>query len=305
MKQLLEWLSGAVAGSSVRVRLRSWADNRALRLASLAIAALIFGVGTYWSIHALDISLDDLRLRPLTALASLVAVSLLYGGVGLALLARSAGLSVPLGKATVTSAYAYLAEMLPIPGGAVVRVGALMRAGGTMRMSSLVVLTAVLWIALAMIGAGAVLLWRVERIGWAILVIGALASVCVVGWLWAVAGIEIAMQTLVHRCIGILLTGLRLQAAFAALGAPIEFSETFPFVLAVLLGSASMIAPAGLGISEAVAALVAMTGDFAPSTAFLATGLDRLFCVAACGVVVLISQFPGARAMCSIRSPDI
>ena len=263
-----------------------------------AVALLVFCGGGYWSIRALGISVGELRYAQLVALACLVVLSLLYGGMGLVLLARSAGLSIPLGRSTVISAYAYLAEMLPLPGGAVVRAGALVSAGGTIAKSSaLVVLTAVLWIALASIGAGAVLAMHAHRLGWVLLVAGMLGAAGVVGWLWLVAGIAIAVQTLVHRCAGIALTGLRLQFAFAALGASIEFSETFPYVFAVLLGSASMIAPAGLGVSEATAALLATLSEHAPGVAFLATGIDRLFCVAGCAIAVLVAQFSGIQSL--------
>ena len=270
-------------------------SRRRWRVPLLLIASLIFLVGAYWAFSTLPISPGQLRTTPLLILAGLIVPSLLYGGLGLWLLARSARLSMPVGKATVISAHAYLAEMLPLPGGAIVRAGALIQAGSTFgRSSALVILTAFFWISLAMLAAG-VTLWPVStHLAVPLLSIGGLASGVIFTWLWSVASATIAVQTLVHRIIGIFLTALRLTFAFAALHMPIDLSQTFPFVLATLLGSASSVAPAGLGSSESLAALAATASDYPPGIAFLAVGIDRLFCVGGCAVLSLGTQVRGS-----------
>jgi uncharacterized membrane protein YbhN (UPF0104 family) len=198
---------------------------------------------------------------------------------------------MPIRRATIISAYAYLAELLPLPGGAVIRTGALVRAGGTLRDSSmLVLLTAVLWVALAMMGAGLTLVPTSIGLAWPLMLIGTIGVGGVLQWLWAKAGYRTALLTLVHRIAGIAITALRLKFAFAALGVSIGLIETFPFVLALLMGSASSIAPAGLGVSEALAALAATTGQIPPATAFLAVGIDRLMCLAGCALVATAFQ---------------
>jgi hypothetical protein len=197
---------------------------------------------------------------------------------------------MPLGKATSISAYAYLAEVLPLPGGAIVRFGALMDAGGNVRNSaSLVLLTAVLWIALAFVGAGIAMWSQSRHLAWPLLIIGTICAAGTGGWLWRFAGPLITTQTILHRLIGIALIGLRLKFAFAALGTTIAFSETFPFVLTMLLGSASLVAPSGLGVSEALAALIATTVSYSPNVAFLATGIDRFFCLTGCAILAVIT----------------
>ena len=283
---------------SSAVRMKSSTFERRLtrwRGPALIGSLILFCGGAYWSFGAVDLPPSGLRSLPLFLLALSVLPSLLYGGVAMWLLARSAGQSMPVAKGTVVSAYAYLAELLPLPGGAVVRAGALVRAGASLgRSSALVVLTAILWLALAMVMAALTLLPLSFTLALPLLVIGSLASVAIVAWLWSTAGPAIVLQTLVHRMFGILLTALRLNFAFAALHISTGFTGTFPFVLAILLGSASSIAPAGLGISEALAALAATVTAIPPAIAFLAVGIDRIFCLAGCGIVVLISQI-GAR----------
>ena len=239
-----------------------------------------FAIGCFVSLRRLDVSLVELRSGALAVTALLVVPSLIYGGIGLSLLARSAGTSMPLGRATLVSTYANLAELLPVPGGAIVRTGALVRAGGTVPKSTAVVLaTAVLSVSLAMLGAGLTLLPSSVYLAWPVIAAGMAVSLAIGIWLWRSSDGVVALQTSVHRIAGILLTAVRLHFAFAAFGTSIGLLNAMPFVLALLLGSASSIAPAGLGLSEALAALAATTVSCSPEVAFLAVGLDRLLCL--------------------------
>lgn len=270
-----------------------------VRLAMLTLAAGLFAIGGWLSFNGLAISVTDLRTAPLLVLAMLTIPALLYGGIGLILLARSSQLSIPLGKATVIGSDAYLAELLPLPGGAIVRTGALIKAGGGLKQSSaLVILTAVLWIALGMTGAGLSLAPIDLRLGLPLGLIGAGLGGLVFVWLWRKTGPALAILTLLHRGLGIALIAFRLQFAFAALHVSASFSDTLPFVLAGLVGSASSLAPAGLGVSESLAALAALSTSFQPGTAFLAVGLDRVTSLAACallsGSARIARRFKGA-----------
>ncbi|MDD3798472.1 MAG: hypothetical protein PHE36_04755 [Novosphingobium sp.] len=263
----------------------------AFRIPLMIGAVLLFLGGAVLSFERLGISPTSLEPRALAALAFLVIPSLIYGGIGLTLLARSCGVSIPVGKATTLSAYAYLAELLPLPGGAIVRTGALMNAGGGLRRSSaLVLLTAILWISLAMFGAGLTLFVTGLNFALPLLVTGTVIATAIYVWLWRTASPAIATQTLAHRALGIFLTALRLQFAFAVLHTTIGFLDAMPFTFAMLLGSASSIAPAGLGVSETLAALAATTSAYPPETAFLAVGIDRLLCLAGCAIVAFLSR---------------
>ena len=287
----------ASRASAMRARLRS----PALRVPMLAGAATLFLGGAWYSFRKIAIAPSDLLWQPVATLGLLALPSLLYGGVGLVLLARTSGLSMQLRKATVISAYAYLAELLPIPGGAIVRTGALVKAGGRLKHSSLVViLTAVLWIALAMVGAGLTLLplnWHLSVLP---LLVGSCCTLAISLWLVKTAGVSVTVLTLVHRTAGIVLMAIRLQFAFAALHVSTGFTTTLPFVLASLLGSASSIAPAGMGLGEGLAALAATFVAFSPGAAFLAVGLDRIVSLLACAAVAAVAR--PTRAILNNRS---
>ena len=271
-----------------------WLQERrnAFRIPLLILGFAAFGIGCYISFQQLALSAADIQLIPLFSLVILAAPSLAYGGIGLSLLARSAGASLSLGHATAVGAYAYLAELLPIPGGAIVRAGALVGAGCTVRRSTVFVLfTAILWIALAMIGAGLTLLSSSVHLAWPVLIAGTIFSLIITTWLWRASGAAIAMKTLAHRIFGIVLMCLRIQFAFATLGTSVGLLDAMPFVLALLLGSSASIAPAGLGISESLAALAATASPYPPEVAFLAVGLDRIVSLATCAIFALAVQY--------------
>lgn len=269
-----------------------WLERlRIYRLPLIIGATLLFCGGAYYSFLSLGLSPARLDRGSLALLACLMLPSLFYGGLGLSLLAWSAGLSIPIGKATTTAAYASLSEILPVPGGAIIRASALMKAGGSLpRSSALVLLTAILWIALAMTGAGLALLQKDFRLAIPMFCIGALSTALIFGWLWVTASATIAIYTLLHRSAGIALMALRLQFSFAILHTSIDLWETTPFALASIMGSASSIAPAGLGVSESLAALAATVSAFPPGIAFLAVGIDRLTYLLVCGCIALLAQ---------------
>lgn len=266
---------------------RSWSSRFHKPLLALAMA--IFVAGSIWSIRSLQLPAQQLNGTALIILVCLSPLSLVYSGVGLQLMAKAAGTRISFGKSVVTSAIAILAEALPIPGGAIVRTGALMKAGaGLGEGAGLVLLTAVLWIMLGALGAGLAILGSAKAAGWVLVTVGLVGTLVSAGWLWRQAGSRLALLLLVHRLSGIVLIAVRLYLAFLVLGLTIPVVQTLPFVLALIAGSAAAIAPAGLGISEALAALAATAVAVAPAAAFLAVGLDRVVNLLASGAIALV-----------------
>ena len=253
-------------------------------------ASLIFLIGCVWAARQLGLTPATVDWIALAWLGLLAApLSVVYAGQGLVLLARSAGTTMPFGRATAIAAGATLAEVLPLPGGAIVRAGALIQAGAKPARSTMSVLTtAVLWIGLAAFASGLVL-----ARGWgdgalALAAAGAAGTIGPLAWLASSAGWANALGTLTHRLAGLSLLTVRLHLAFLALGSDVAMVEVVPFVLAVIAGSAASIAPAGLGISEALAALLAGTVGIDPASAFLAVAIDRIVLLAASASAVAV-----------------
>lgn len=250
-----------------------------------AICALLFIAGLWLSAGRLDLSLSDLALHYI-ALSALVfiPISMIYGALNFIIMARGAGITIPFGKSLKISCVAAFAEFLPIPGGAIVRGGAMMREGsGAVDAGLHVTVNALLWISCSALAA-CFALGVVHPVALALGFGGALGVAACSWWLTSRAGIGIAMAALFMRIVGLGIAGARLIAAFLAIGVAIDFFDLYPFVFATILGSAASIAPGGLGISEIVAASIATLSTVPPEAAFLAVGLNRLIGFAVSGI---------------------
>lgn len=243
----------------------------------LGAAILLFLGGAAISIASLGLDWGDLELVQIALLVLvLVPLGLLYGTLNMIVMARGAGIAISLPDALRVSCFAQLAEFLPLPGGALVRGGALMRYGVPTRGAAAhVIVNAILWISCGAIAAG-IALAQSLIVGPVIGTIGLAGVLLCSWWLWRNSTIGIALAAVGVRLIGLLLTGLRISTAFLALGTALPLIAVYPFAFAAILGSASSLAPGGLGISEALAAAFASLSAVAPGAAFLAVGADRL-----------------------------
>ncbi len=262
------------------------------RLPITLAAATLFLVGMVWSIKTLKIGFADLAVGPLAILSFiLVPLSLVYGGLGLQLLAKVAGLKMEHRFAFRSSAFAQLAEILPLPGGAIVRTGALMSIGAKAGEGTMLVLAAAfLWISIAAAGAGYAVHVAGAQWGLGFFALGLLVAAAILIWIAGKAGLSIGLQILVHRLVGLILTGLRIACAFAIIGITLPIESSMVFAFATIVGSAASIAPAGLGISEALSGALAPIVSVAPAAAFLAIALNRIIGLSVTAFVVLITS---------------
>lgn len=272
-----------------------FAANRRRFAVPLTVAALLLFIGGGWysaaMFHDAGMKIDTAAFLVVLALAP---VSVLYAGLGLLLMARAAQTRIPLGKATVIASYATLAEVLPLPGGAIVRAGALTAGGASLRKSAMLTFVlAGLWISLAAAGSGLALSGHDSPVASLMLLTGGVGAIFCGALLWRQAGIAIASLTVLHRFSGIALIALRLKLTFHALGVVVALGDTLPFAMANIAGSAASIAPSGLGISEVLAALVAGSVKVVPAAAFLAVGIDRMVCLGASAVAAMAVLRPG------------
>lgn len=276
-------------GPMMRDRLasvRGWVRKWYPLLGTLAIA--LFFAGTWYSFLNLGVSPREMNAAPLFALVALTPFTIAYSGTGLWLLARSARSRIPFGRATTISTFATVAEALPLPGGAIIRAGALMTAGtGAGESSLLVILSAVMWISIGCLACGAALLSHGHTAAIILALVGFVGVTASFSWLLWRAGISNALFSLLHRIAGLVLIGLRLQLAFGALDVALPWGDAMPFALASVAGSAASIAPAGLGMTELFAAMMAGSIGVAPAAAFIATGIDRIVALCACGLYAI------------------
>jgi hypothetical protein len=259
----------------------------------LGLTAIIFIVGCITSVRQLRLDPSDLHLLPAaTILLILSPLSLVYGAVGLFILGLGTKSRLAFGTSFRANAIAQISELLPIPGGAIVRTGALVAGGAAVGRSALLVTAgALLWIAVAASAAGTIL-WSMLAQDAYLWMAGAslLAAVGLVAYLARLCSPKLAGLLLVHRLAGCLVIAARLDFAFWAVGKPLPATTAFVFALATIAGSAASIAPAGLGISELFGAALASVIHVDPFAAFIAIALNRLLGLVCNGAVVAILE---------------
>jgi hypothetical protein len=234
-------------------------------------------VGSALAVNHLDVSYSDLRPMPLLVIAVVVVpLSIAYSAVNMMLMARAACVPMTFANGVRVSVFAQLAELLPIPGGAIVRGAALVRAGNSKRSSAeLVVAFSILWIACGAVGAG-IALAHLHWPAYMLLAAGVMTSMGICAWLVARHNAYIAVTALALRVIGVALVAWRFVLAFLVIGINLPWSASMSFGFATILGSAASLVPAGLGVSEGLSALIAHPAGVAASAAFLAAALSRL-----------------------------
>ncbi len=240
--------------------------------------ALLFVIGLLYSGRQFGIKLDSLHIVPALLLFFVLApMGLLYGAVGLKLLSNITATSIKLRDAWKIEGYAQLADALPLPGGPLVRTSALMQSGARFGKSAIVVTaTGVMWIAIAAIGAGIALFAKAQMAAYALIVPGVAVFIAIMGWIVFEAGIKAAGLLLFHRLAGVALVSLRMIASFAIVGQFIAVDQAALFSFANIAGSAVVVAPAGLGVSEMIGSALSKLVAVDPAATFLAIGIGRI-----------------------------
>lgn len=266
-------ISGAWAQYGLRIKsaLSAW------RVPILVLALIGFAAGCAFSLQNLEISPSAIDRNALLAIVLLlIPASIAYGAINLMLMGHAAKVRIGFASAVKISVFSNVAEILPLPGGAIVRAAALIKAGSSKTHSGeLVIAFSLLWICTAGAGAGLALI----DLGWpAFAVLGAslAGALSICGWLTWRFGFMIAATAAALRILGVGLVAMRLMLAFLAIGVGVTWLNSAIFAFATILGSAASIVPAGLGISEGLSSLVAHPAGVLPAAAFLATALNRL-----------------------------
>lgn len=252
----------------------------------LIVALVLFLAGSVWSIRELGVVWSDLDWTAGALALLLVAPSIWFNALELQLCARAAGNSMPLAQALCYSNVATLSNLLPVPASAIVRGGALVKNGASLAASGQIVLAAgLIWLAMAAgISAAAIIP------GSGGLMAGAAAAGVAAGiaaWIARRSGIGVASGFVAVRVALLGLAVVRLHFCFAAIGVMLPPEDVAVYTVASILGSAAGIVPAGLGVSEGIAAALAVLAYASPAAAFLSIGLNRLLGLIGSAVVVL------------------
>lgn len=258
-------------------RRRDEALGRTTRFRTLLLWLALAGFfgGTIWAALALGIDWGELHFRELSFCLLLLAPSLWLNAVELQLCARAAGGHIDLSPALSASSWATIANLLPLPAGALIRAAALTRGGASLAKSGTVlVLAALLWLGIA----AAVTALAVSRSTPSIVlsVVALLALVPITGGIARFGGAGVAAGFLVVRTGLLGLAIGRIYFCFMTLGYPASIHESSAYASASVIGAIAGIAPAGAGIAEGIGAVLATLMERSAAAAFLALSMNRL-----------------------------
>lgn len=274
----------AAADRSRLLRLRVRAETLATRIPRWATSTallVLFAVASWLAAARLELSWRDIELVWLAGAVALgVPMTVLANATEYRHTARAVGAHVSLAPATRVAVSATAANLLPLPGGALVRITALTRSGVRARAAgSATVIAGLCWIAVGMTLAGLALTSHRPAVGAATALAGLgigggtfAAATRLLGagkaarWFWKLVTIETA---------SVLASALRMTLGLAALGVGIRPLDGTVLALSGVISNSVGIIPAGLGLKEAITAGLATALVLPASLGFVVSVLDR------------------------------
>ena len=249
----------------------------------LIVAAVGFALGVYLSIRARPELVSDLNYLPLFLLAAFgVPVTVLLNAEEFRLSGQLVGRKFSRVSAVDITIVASVANMLPIPGGTMVRIGALKAKGANLKEgTTATLLVSFIWVGLAFLYSGAWLLFSVEgsadRLGVLFVLFGTALLIVII-----VSAIGVFRQRGMIARLTLVKTGLvlvdatRIYLCFLILGVGGTFGQASVLTVSSVVGASVSIVPAGLGIREGTAALLAPLIALGAAAGYLSTSLNRV-----------------------------
>lgn len=271
-----------------------WVSERRERFRNYGIAGalMVFAIGLAWSLHETPNLGDKFRLGPVLLLLAIGApTSTVLNAVEMYAVSRIAGGPMTWRTSFELTIFSSAANMLPLPGGGIAKLAAMKAHGvGYGIGSAMILLTFAIWGGLAFLYSGAAFILLGEaRLGGLFALCGSvLLAACGIGFArfakWKLVLVIAAM-----RIVSFPLEAFRYLLALLAVGASISFLQSSIYVVATVIGSAVVFVPSGLGISEAVAALLSTFIGVSAGVGFVAATLGRIVRLAGLAFITLVA----------------
>jgi hypothetical protein len=251
------------------------------------IFVLVFVIGLVVSASLFDFSWGDIAITPLViSVFVLIPVHLAISALSFQLSAKAVKQKVGFWHGVNVSALGTVAELLPIPGGAIVRSTALIRGGAAAGESAwIIALGAVLTLSLASLLGSPSLLLKGSLLGYLFVAVGIGGTLVSIYIFSKRLNFSDVVGVIFIRFIGLLIGIVRVMLSFAVIGAGVSIVDSALFVVSITLGSTSSIAPGGFGVSESIAAAMALLVSVPPEEAFIAVALNQVLGFVVCGFV--------------------
>jgi len=242
------------------------------------LALVIFVLGLFLSFMSIDA--EDVTLRSVPLLVNFIVgapLAIAMNAVSLQMAGRVVGQAVGFRSAFHTCATATAANVLPIPVGAFLQSAVLVGHGATIFSSGLVIILGnIVLLTLVSILLGFNLISVYPSAGWSLVATGFIGLMVCIVFLCRFHDWKLASAFLGTRIARILLMVVRLKLSFFAIGLDVSLLDASAFTGAVVLGATVAVVPAGLGVSESLAALTALAISIGPAIAFIAVALNRV-----------------------------
>ncbi len=271
----------------IRAAVYRLAERRGLegnrRQVVLAVTVLLLFGGLIAALRQEPQVLTDVDWRFISlVIAVTVPVMIFLNAIEFMLTGRIVGQAVSFGRALEVTVIGTAANMLPLPGSALVRMVSLKAGGaGYKGAASAVLLVFVIWLGLAATYSGAAIWYSSPGItGPAILLAGVIIMVTTMT-------VALLLHAHVRSCFLVLpvklgliaIDAVQLLLCLSALGFAATFAQASALTLSGVVGHAVSIVPAGLGVREVVAAALSPLVGLAMTFGFLAATLGRVLTI--------------------------
>jgi uncharacterized membrane protein YbhN (UPF0104 family) len=292
------WLSGLIQRNFFQ-----WTKDLRIQRIALVIAGTFFTIGLVASLLAKPNLLRALSWQPLVLLLTLgVPATVALNTTEVILTAAMAGSRLPVRVSLRVAIISGAANMLPLPGGPLVRIAAVKSAGASYGESTAATFAiALIWLGTAFGYAGAWIVAKVPILGLSFLMGG--VSALIAGLLtavWLSKGWRMPLMAFTLKLALTVVDAARLWVCLSALGAVADFAQASTLAAAAVTGSAVSIVPAGLGVREGVSAVLAPFVGLSSAVGFLAVAINRL-----AGLTILLPITLVLAARCKLPAEEV
>lgn len=257
-------------------------DARAWRTRLPYVAAVsLFVAATWYAVDGLEVGPED--LRPGAALLLLgvgVPVLAVLNGEEFRAMAGLLGMRRPFTEGLRVSVLGTAANILPLPGAAILRMVILRRNGAAYRDATLaLLLTAAAWGATTAVVAGALVAGSGRTALGTVAAVGGALGWTAVGLVarWRLGtGLLPVVRLIGVEVASVLVGALRFLLVLATVGEPVGFEQAAALTVAGVVAAATGIFPGGIGLREVLAGLIGPLVDLPARLAVLAAVGNRI-----------------------------
>lgn len=273
-------------------RARRWSRHPSSRALLLALGLALFIALTVQSFR----SLPPIDTPAWWAVAILIALTtpltVALNTAEFKMIASSAGADVGWLRACGTSVVASLANLLPVPGAAVVRTTALVREGVPVgRSAEANLLAAMVWVSATALLAGVALAFESHTsmaTGFVLIAVAAVALPVLGLRVRRTSSSAIAAGLIAVEVLTAVLSSVRILLGFRFLRLSIGFGSALVISTSQVLAALIGFAPGGLGLRELLSGVLASMVNADSSNAVAATVVDRVASQAGMILVLLV-----------------